>query len=122
MADGSLSSVVSSLLRAQMGASVSTSVTYEDLDRHVAELILKEAKKKAEQYDKQGIRAYLPQYVQFFLYLLLTLPVTLTIQLSGKRVMYQRRTSGFFPLLFAIQTTTTRVSLERKPSPPPKYA
>ncbi|KAH9016516.1 hypothetical protein EDB84DRAFT_1523983 [Lactarius hengduanensis] len=61
MADGSLSSVVSSLVRAQMGVSVPTAVTDEDLDRHVADLILKEAKKKAEQYDKQGIRAYLPQ-------------------------------------------------------------
>ncbi|KAH9046969.1 hypothetical protein EDB83DRAFT_2543280 [Lactarius deliciosus] len=61
MADGSLSSVVSSLVRAQMGVSVPTNVTDEDLDRHVADLILKEAKKKAEQYDKQGIRAYLPQ-------------------------------------------------------------
>lgn len=46
-----------------MGASVPTAVTDEDLDRHVAELILKEAKKKAEQYDQQGIRAYLPQSV-----------------------------------------------------------
>ncbi|KAI0297607.1 hypothetical protein B0F90DRAFT_1819197 [Multifurca ochricompacta] len=61
MADSSLSSVVSGLLRAQMGASVSSTVTDEDLDRHVAELILNEAKKKAEQYGQQGIRAYLPQ-------------------------------------------------------------
>lgn len=60
---GSLSSVVSDLVRAQMGTSVSNSVTDEDLDSHVAELILKEAKKKAEQYSEQGIRAYLPQFV-----------------------------------------------------------
>ena len=38
----SLSSVVSDLVRAQMGTTVSSSVTDEDLDRHVAELILKE--------------------------------------------------------------------------------
>lgn len=63
MADGSLSSVVSSLVRAQMGSSLPSNVTDEDLDRHVADLILKEAKKKSEQYDKQGIRAYLPQSV-----------------------------------------------------------
>ena len=63
MADSSLSSVVSSLVRAQMGTSLPTNVSDEDLDRHVAELILKEAKKKADQYDKQGIRAYLPQSV-----------------------------------------------------------
>ncbi|KAF8481631.1 hypothetical protein DFH94DRAFT_402786 [Russula ochroleuca] len=61
MADTSLSSVVSGLVRAQIGASVSSTVTDEDLDRHVAELILKEAKKKAEQYGQQGVSAYLPQ-------------------------------------------------------------
>jgi len=42
-----------------MGASVPSSVTDDDLDRHVAELILKEAKRKAERYDKDGIRAFL---------------------------------------------------------------
>ncbi|EPQ60044.1 hypothetical protein GLOTRDRAFT_134807 [Gloeophyllum trabeum ATCC 11539] len=36
-------------------------VTDEDLDRHVAELILKEAKKKAERYASEGVRAYLPE-------------------------------------------------------------
>ncbi|CAE7208270.1 unnamed protein product [Rhizoctonia solani] len=62
MASGSsLNSVVNSLVRASMGASVSPTVTNEDLDRHVAELILKEAKAKAEKYAKEGIRAYLPQ-------------------------------------------------------------
>ncbi|KAJ8453916.1 hypothetical protein ONZ45_g19513 [Pleurotus djamor] len=55
----SLSSVVSNLVRAQMGTSVTSSVTDEDLDKHVAELILKEAKKKAEKYSQHGIRAYL---------------------------------------------------------------
>ena len=64
MGDTSLSSVVSGLVRAQMGTSVSSTVTDEDLDRHVAELILKEAKKKAEQYGQQGISAYLPQFVE----------------------------------------------------------
>jgi hypothetical protein len=34
-------------------------VTDDDLDRHVAELIIKEAKKKAERYGQQGIRAYI---------------------------------------------------------------
>ncbi|KAF9535714.1 hypothetical protein CPB83DRAFT_842209 [Crepidotus variabilis] len=54
----SLSSVVSGLVRAQMGASVPSSVTNDDLDRHVAELIVKEAKKKAELYMQKGVRAY----------------------------------------------------------------
>lgn len=55
----SLSSVVSSLVRASMGTSISNMVTDDDLDRHVAELIVKEAKKKAERYGQQGIRAYI---------------------------------------------------------------
>lgn len=64
MSKSSLSSVVSNLVRASMGTSVSSTVANEDLDRHVAELILKEAKQKAEKYAKEGIRAYIPQYVQ----------------------------------------------------------
>lgn len=42
-------------------------VTDDDLDRHVAELIVKEAKKKAEQYGQKGIRAYISSnlYVSF---------------------------------------------------------
>ncbi|KAF8807883.1 hypothetical protein BYT27DRAFT_7338509 [Phlegmacium glaucopus] len=55
----SLSSVVSNLVRASMGTSISNMVTDDDLDRHVAELIVKEAKKKAERYGQQGIRAYI---------------------------------------------------------------
>lgn len=43
-----------------MGTSVTPSVTDEDLDRHVAELILKEAKQKAESYGRLGIKAFLP--------------------------------------------------------------
>lgn len=43
-----------------MGVSVAPTVTDEDLERHVAELIVKEAKAKAEIYAKDGIRAYLP--------------------------------------------------------------
>jgi hypothetical protein len=55
----SLSSVVSNLVRAQMGTAVSPQVTDDDLDKAVAELILKEAKKKAERFGQDGIRAYL---------------------------------------------------------------
>ena len=56
-----LSSVVSNLVRAQMGTSVSSTVTDDDLDRHIAEMILKEAKQKAEKYGTEGVKAYLPQ-------------------------------------------------------------
>jgi hypothetical protein len=60
-ATSSLSSVVNQLMRASMGASVSSTVKDEDLDRYVAELILKEAKQSEERYKgKDGIRAYLP--------------------------------------------------------------
>ena len=50
-----------------MGTSISSMVTDDDLDRHVAELIVKEAKKKAEQYGQKGIRAYISSnlYVSF---------------------------------------------------------
>ncbi len=59
MSKSSLSSVVSNLVRAQMGSTLAPTVTDDDLDRHVAELILKEAKQKAERYRHDGIRAYL---------------------------------------------------------------
>jgi hypothetical protein len=50
---------VSDLVRAQMGTAVSGSVTDDDLDLHVKELLVKEAKKRAEKYGQTGIRAYL---------------------------------------------------------------
>ncbi|KAJ6609356.1 hypothetical protein B0H10DRAFT_2225995 [Mycena sp. CBHHK59/15] len=62
MASSSLSSVVSNLVRASMGTTTSTSlnmVSDADLDKAVADLILKEAKKKAERFGQDGIRAYL---------------------------------------------------------------
>jgi hypothetical protein len=59
----SLSSVVSGLVRAQMGASVAPSVTDSDLDRHVADLILKEAKQKAQRYAELGVSAYVAECV-----------------------------------------------------------
>ncbi|QRW22183.1 hypothetical protein RhiXN_09770 [Rhizoctonia solani] len=44
-----------------MGASVPPTVTDEELDQHVAELILKEAKTKATNYSKGCMRAYIPK-------------------------------------------------------------
>lgn len=60
MSKSTLSSVVSTLVRASVGASVSSTVPDEDLDKHVADLILREAKQKAESYSTLGIKAYLP--------------------------------------------------------------
>lgn len=51
--------MVSNLVRASMGSLVSNDVADTDLDRHVAELILKEAKQKGERYNTDGIQAYL---------------------------------------------------------------
>ncbi|KAG8836344.1 hypothetical protein FRC17_005630 [Serendipita sp. 399] len=55
----SLSNVVSSLVRAQMGASIPASTLDEELDRRVAELILKEARKKEATFNRTG--SYSPQ-------------------------------------------------------------
>lgn len=55
----SLSNVVSSLVRAQMGSSIPTNTLDEELDRRVAELILKEAKKSETRYGATG--SYSPQ-------------------------------------------------------------
>ncbi|KAJ3786678.1 hypothetical protein GGU10DRAFT_266462 [Lentinula aff. detonsa] len=55
----SLSSVVSDLVRASMGTSISPTVTDEELDKHVRDLLIRDAKKRAERYGQQGIRAYL---------------------------------------------------------------
>lgn len=41
-----------------MGTSLTSTVTDADLDRHVAELILKEAKRKAERYKEHGVHAF----------------------------------------------------------------
>lgn len=60
MSKSTLSNVVSNLVRAQMGQSLPDTITDEELDRHVADLIVKEAKQKAEQYLKTGVQAYLP--------------------------------------------------------------
>lgn len=51
-----LSSVVSNVVRVSQSSTIE-----DDLDRHVAELILKEAKQKLQKYNTDGIRAYLPQ-------------------------------------------------------------
>jgi hypothetical protein len=59
----SLSSVVSGLVRAQMGAAVAPSVDDKDLDRHVADLILQEAKQKAQRYAQLGVSAYVAECV-----------------------------------------------------------
>lgn len=54
----SLSSIVSNLVRAQAGASASA-IPDDELDRHVADLLLKEASEKQKAWGTQGTRAYL---------------------------------------------------------------
>jgi hypothetical protein len=64
-----------------MGTSLPSSTIDEDLDRHVAELIVREAKKKAELYMQSGIRAYtnnnlcVHTLTVFYMYMLLKLPL-----------------------------------------------
>jgi hypothetical protein len=55
----SLSSVVNNLVRASMGTSIPETVGDDELDKAVKELLVKEAKKRAEKFGEQGMRAYL---------------------------------------------------------------
>jgi hypothetical protein len=60
----SLSSVVSGLVRAQMGAAApAATVADADLDAHVAALILAEAKQKAQRYAALGVSALVAECV-----------------------------------------------------------
>ena len=70
-----------------MGTSISNMVTDDDLDRHVAELIVKEAKRKAERYGQQGIRAYISSNLYVYPYLLNTNFMGLTLSI-GAKAMY----------------------------------
>lgn len=55
----SLSSIVASLTRAQFGQGAAPDkVADDDLDRHVAEILLKEARDKDSQWNEKGTRAY----------------------------------------------------------------
>jgi hypothetical protein len=76
-----------------MGTSISNMVTDDDLDRHVAELIVKEAKRKAERYGQQGIRAYISSDLYVYLYLLNTKFKELTLSI-GLKAMCLGRTNG----------------------------
>ena len=75
-----------------MGTSISNMVTDDDLDRHVAELIVKEAKKKAERYGQQGIRAYISSNLYVYPYLLNTNFKELTLS-TGAKAMRLGRTN-----------------------------
>jgi hypothetical protein len=50
---------VNQLVRASVGGVPST-ISDESLDKYVADLILKEAAAKNKQYNKEGVKAYLP--------------------------------------------------------------
>jgi len=56
--EGSLSSIVASLVRAQVGASSASVPDDDQLDRHVADLLLQEARHKDSQWGDRGTRAY----------------------------------------------------------------
>ncbi|CAO0791270.1 unnamed protein product [Mucor circinelloides] len=54
-----VNSVVSDLIRAAAGASA-RNVSDEDVDKYVADLILKEAEEKRKKYNQVGVKAYQP--------------------------------------------------------------
>ncbi|CAI2164813.1 302_t:CDS:2 [Funneliformis geosporum] len=51
---------VNQLVRASVGGNVPSTLPDEDLDKYIADLVLKEASAKNKMYNKEGIRAYLP--------------------------------------------------------------
>jgi hypothetical protein len=104
---GSLSSVVSGLVRAQLGTSASAGVTDADLDRHVADLILKEAKAKAERAASMGIRAYLPSYVGNALILSDLFSPSISSVIVESRIRPVARTNASSPTSSVVRMTTT---------------
>ncbi|CAG8537284.1 5873_t:CDS:2 [Scutellospora calospora] len=52
--------VVNQLVRASVGGNIPSSLSDDDLDKYVADLIMKEASAKNNLYSKEGLRAYLP--------------------------------------------------------------
>lgn len=73
-----------------MGTSISNMVTDDDLDRHVAELIVKEAKRKAERYGQQGIRAYISSDLYVYPYSLNVYLKELTLSIGQKARCLER--------------------------------
>jgi len=96
-----------------MGSSVSNKVTDEELDRHVAELILKDAKKKAERYGQHGVRAFLANNAMC-VFLRLYEEVHGLIIISGQTVTHHGLTSDFCRPSFEAQMIITRLSYEPK--------
>ena len=120
----SLSSVVSNLVRASMGSSVSPTVTDEDLDRHVAELILKEAKKKAERYQETGIRAYLAPSLCVLNCGGSETPAAwdmIADHLADMTPMHRGRTSASCPRSLRAQMTTIALYCARRPKQQRRY-
>ncbi|KAI9483401.1 MAG: hypothetical protein EXX96DRAFT_558074 [Benjaminiella poitrasii] len=56
-----ISNVVNDLMRAAAGASAKD-IADEDIDKYVADLILKEAEEKRKKYNEIGVQAYQPQH------------------------------------------------------------
>ncbi|CAG8753449.1 16614_t:CDS:2 [Gigaspora margarita] len=52
--------VVNQLVRASVGGNIPSSLSDDDLDKYVADLIMKEASAKNKLFNKEGLRAYLP--------------------------------------------------------------
>lgn len=58
--NGSLSSIVSNLIRSSFGSTSTTnSISDNDLDKHVAEMLLNEAKEKEKAWGTRGNKVYI---------------------------------------------------------------
>lgn len=100
----SLSNVVSSLVRAQVGSSIPENTLDEELDKRVAELILKEARKKEERYGRTG--SHSPQLYDIFV--VVEIYSDLLIKTTGL-AMRRRQTSASCPRSSREQMNTTRL-------------
>lgn len=93
-----------------MGASIPSTVTDEDLDKHVAELILKEAKQKAQQYLEHGVKAYLPDTGYAFIIFARLRYLKLVLLVADPTKGCLARISDSFRPLSAIQMSITKLS------------
>jgi hypothetical protein len=101
-----------------MGTSVDPNVADDDLDRHVRELIIKDAKKRAEKYGQTGIRAYLSSnlYVTLFFSWVLSYrdANAFPSHVTAQTAMHPKRINASFHLSYEAQMITIRLFSELK--------
>lgn len=79
-----VNSIVSDLIRAAAGSSAKN-VSDQDVDKYVADLILKEAEEKRKKYNDIGVKAYQPiTYVFLTWFVFVTIDVNVILDLPAK--------------------------------------